>query len=165
MSATREATFDHVGRRSDSVAVGAELVADDRCVEGFAIAVAARQARERALPDPADLADAGRRAHLLFHWGSDHAALDHPLAIDAVDEHRCALFADGADEAGDQPVLQRLLEQDEKDQERDGSDQQREAHLGAGHFLESEKHGWGTSRTTLATVRVNRPSLAGPSTS
>ena len=138
-----KASFDHVGRRADAVAVGAEFVADDRRVECLAVVVAARQGGERALPDATDLSGPWSVADLLLHRRGDHAALDHPLAVDAVDEHGCALLADRTDEAGDQPVLQRLLEQDEEHQERDGRDEQREAHLGTGHFLEREKHEWG----------------------
>ena len=136
----REATVDHRGRRADPVAVGTEHVADQRRVERLAVGVAARQAGERALTDGAGLAGAGSGEDVGLHVGGDHAALQHALAVDAVDEHRCVLLADRADEAGDQPVLQRLLEQDEEHQQRDRGDQQREAHLGAGHFLESEKH-------------------------
>ena len=125
---------------ADAVAVGAEFVADDRRVERLTVGVATRDAGERALPDRADLADAGRGADLGIHLGRDHAALDDPLPVDAVDEHRSALLADRADEAGDQTVLQRLLEQDEEHQQGNGGDEEGEADLGAGHLLEGEKH-------------------------
>ena len=74
------------------------------------------------------------------------------MPVDAVDEHRRALLADRSDEAGDQTVLQRLLEQDEEHQQGDGGDEEGEAHLGAGHFLEGEKHGGGGPRTVTLPV-------------
>ena len=60
-----------------------------------------------------------------------------------IDEHRRGLVLDRADERRDQTVAQRLLEQDEEDQQRDRADQQPEAHLGPRHLLPAR------SRTTV----------------
>jgi hypothetical protein len=46
---------------------------------------------------------------------------------------------DRSDERRDQSVAQRLLEQDEEDQERDRADEQPEAHLGAHDFLPGDQ--------------------------
>ena len=93
--------------------------------------------------------------HLRVEFGGDDAALDRALSVHAVDEHGCALVADRADEPGDQTVLQRLLEQDEEHEQRDRGDQEREADLGACHFLECEKH-WGVT-TSGVTVPGRAP--------
>ena len=46
----------------------------------------------------------------------------------------------GPGEAGEQPVLQRLLEQDEEDQQADGGDEQTEARLRPPHLLPCREH-------------------------
>ncbi len=151
----RECALDQGRRGADPVTVRPQFVADQRGVERLSVGVAAGLPGERALCDRTDLADAFGGSHLRLHLGGDDAALEDSLAVDAVHEHRSVLVADRADEPVDQSVLQRLLEQDEEHQQRDRGDEEREAHLGAGHLLEGEKHGGGTSCRTLATNRSN----------
>ena len=142
----RQASVHHVGRGADAVAVDAEFVAEQRDVERFAVGVPARHPGERSLADPTDLAHPGGGTHLFLHRWRDHAALDHALAVDAVHEDRRALLTDRPDEAGDQAVLERLLEQDQEHQQRDGGHEQREAHLRPSHLLERQEHRRGTYR-------------------
>src|SRR5690606_16197549 len=50
------------------------------------------------------------------------------------------LVPDRADERGQEPVLERLLEQDQEHEQPDRGDEQREPDLGASHLLQREEH-------------------------
>ena len=88
----------------------------------------------------ADAADAGHRRDEPLELGGDRAVLQVASAVHVEDQHRCRLVPDTTGERGDQPVLQRLLEQDQEAEQRDGGDQQAEPHLRAAHLFDGQEH-------------------------
>ena len=117
----------------------AELVLgpDDRGVRRLRVV---DDGRERSLPEAAVLADAVDGEDCRLQVRRQHAALQGPLTVDGVDQDGCRLVAQGADEGGQQPVLQCLLEQHEEEQEADGHRQQPEADESAADLMQGEEH-------------------------
>jgi hypothetical protein len=111
--------------------------ADDRRV---GLVAATDPDGEGSLADPGGGPDALGAPHRLLERRRHHAALKVALPVDAVHQHRCRLIADGADESGDPPVLERLLEQDQENHQPDRHHQQPEPDRGPAHLPEGEVH-------------------------
>ena len=108
------------------------LFVPDQCGIGFGPSV--HPHGKRSLADPPGSCHPVDTADLLLESGCDHTALQGLLAVDAVDEDRCRLLAQRADEPGDESVLECLLGEDQEDQQPHCGDEQTEAHPGSGHL-------------------------------
>ena len=95
---------------------------------------------EGALTDPPRSLDAIHGPDGLLERWRDDAALERLLPVGAEDEHGRRLLPDGSDEARDQPVLQRLLGEDEEDEQPDRADEQPEPGRGSAHLPQGEVH-------------------------
>ncbi len=130
-----------VGYRPDDQLLGraevASLVADD----GRGLDRAAGADAQGAQPDSAGRGNAWDRPHLRLFFGRERAALQAAPPVGAVDEHGCGLALDRAGEGCQQPVAQRLLEQDQKDEQGDRTDQKAETQLRPCHLLPRDHDG------------------------